>query len=224
MQGICDGLAIQSSIDGYPWRDLCIQGSQGNFVRVLSPNSYIQLQPNAFSDYWTYHVDKVWSRYSVETLVINTQSSELGNISCIVEGDLLICLNNIGTDHKGDIISASLTRPSSKDIFSYSTGPFTVSPSTSDLLKSIIPRRCAAFNRSTPLADNENMQPNGPRSLSYPPAQQNPPIGGEDFRTVGSVNSSLSCSRSKLGCATGQTYPAGLGLGSGSDWVLGYTP
>jgi hypothetical protein len=167
MKGICDGLELQSAVDGYPWGDLCINDAQGNLLRVLSPNSYVQLQPTAFSGYWTCYVEEVWSKYSSETLIINTQQSELGNVSCKVESDLLLCFSGISTDSEGGSLSTYMSKPSSEDIFSCSTGPFAISADTDNVLKAIIPRLCAAFHRSTLLLDDGNVQPNGPASDVY---------------------------------------------------------
>jgi hypothetical protein len=164
VQGICDALKIQSMVDGYPWGDLCVGDSYGNPLSVLSPNTYMQRQPAAFSNYWACYIDNVWSKYSSETLVINTQSSELGDALCTVENEFLTCSTGMNLAEQ---MSTSMMKPSSGDVFSCNTGPFTISTTTDDLQKTIIPRLCAAFHRSTLLASNGNIQPNGPQSTTY---------------------------------------------------------
>ena len=166
VRGICDDLKIQSTVDGYPWKNLCINDIYGNPLSVLSPNSYIQQQPLAFSDYWECYIDEVWSRYSTENLIINTQSNELGDVSCAVDRDFLVCSTDTGVTPAGQL-SATITKPSSEDVFSCSSGPFSISATTDNLRKLIIPRLCAAFQRSTLLSDYGDLQPNGPPSTVY---------------------------------------------------------
>jgi hypothetical protein len=164
--GICDGLANQSTIDGYPWRDLCISDVEGNPLTVLSPTSYIQHHPTAFADYWACYVNDVWWKYSNEILTINTHSNEMRNISCAVDDESLLCFMNADGDLSGQV-SVNITKPSSQDIFSCNTGPFALSARVDDLLEQIVPRLCAAFHRSTLLLDDGNQQPDGPPSSAY---------------------------------------------------------
>ncbi|KAL6240395.1 hypothetical protein RBB50_012677 [Rhinocladiella similis] len=158
---LCRCLADQSIIDGYSWGDLCLRSSDSRPVRVLSPTSYIQANPEAFSDYWTCYIEDVWARYSSESLTINPHSQDLGNISCGVQDDLLIC-----TDANGAV--ENFEKPSARDVWGCNSGPFTITKNSSDLSRAVIPQLCAGINRSTLLLDNGSYQPSGiPSSLYY---------------------------------------------------------
>ncbi|KIW35983.1 uncharacterized protein PV06_11703 [Exophiala oligosperma] len=158
---LCRRLADQSIIDGYSWGDLCLRNSDSRPVRVLSPTSYIQANPEAFSDYWTCYIEEVWTRYTSESLTIYPNSQDLGDISCGVQDDLLIC-----TDAKGTV--EDFGKPSAKDVFGCNSGPFTITENSSDLSRAVVPRLCAGINRSTLLLDDSSFQPSGiPPRLYY---------------------------------------------------------
>ncbi|OQV07027.1 hypothetical protein CLAIMM_11520 [Cladophialophora immunda] len=164
IQTLCEALADQAATDGYPWNELCITDAQGQPVHVLAPDDYIDLNADAFSDYWSSYVDQVWSTYAGQPLIINSQSEQLGNISCTVSNDLLTC-----TD--GSDAGATFAQPSAMDIFSCASGPFALDSSATDVQAAVAPRLCAAFNRSTFLLDGGNIQPDGVASDSYYSAQ-----------------------------------------------------
>ncbi|KIY03395.1 uncharacterized protein Z520_00086 [Fonsecaea multimorphosa CBS 102226] len=163
IQTLCEGLANQTAADGYPWNELCVTDAQGQPVRVLAPADYMDLNPDAFADYWSSYVDQVWTTYASQPLIINSQS-ELGNISCTVSAsdDLLTC-----TDDSDAGTIASFAQPSAMDIFSCATGPFALDSAATDLQQAVIPRLCAAFNRATLLIDGGNVQPDGAMSECY---------------------------------------------------------
>ncbi|RMZ82663.1 hypothetical protein DV738_g1612, partial [Chaetothyriales sp. CBS 135597] len=148
-EDICGQLQAQEAIDGYPWGDLCVTDSSTDaLVRVLSPANHITINETAFSDYWDTYLDAVWDKYSSEALVINTQASA-GNVSCKVSGDVFVC----------DGSSRTYAKPSAADIFSCNSGPFVVAGTDNDVHRAIVPRLCAAINRSTLLLDGGNVQP-----------------------------------------------------------------
>jgi hypothetical protein len=156
---LCESLIEQSRLDGYPWNALCIYRPDGRPLRVLSPNSYIQSYPQAFSGYWDSYIDQVWSRYRSEVLTFNTQGDDdWGNVSCQVDGDELRC-TSLGVS--GNV---TYSKPSAEDIFSCDTGPF----ASTDPLSQVITRYlCAAVNRSTLLLEGGDVQPDGTNSSSY---------------------------------------------------------
>ncbi|KAK5215878.1 hypothetical protein LTR72_011088 [Exophiala xenobiotica] len=157
---ICRELANQSMLDGHPWGDLCLKDSYSRPFRILSPNTYIQMYADAFVDYWTSYIDQVWTRYTTQGLTINTQSEDLGNVSCSVASDSLICASaNVSVSG-----NAIYTKPSAKDIFSCNSGPFAAS---SDLYRAVTPRLCSAINRSTLLLSGGDIQPDGVASSLY---------------------------------------------------------
>ena len=164
IQSLCEDLASQASTDGYPWNELCVTYANGQPYHVLAPADYIDRTPDAFADYWTSYVDQVWSTYSSQPLIINSQSGQVGNISCTASNDLLTCTDDSGS-------SATFAKPSATDIFSCSTGPFVLDSSATDVQAAVVPRLCAAFNRSTLLLDGGNVQPDGVDSSSYYSAQ-----------------------------------------------------
>jgi hypothetical protein len=159
---ICSGLKAQAQSDGQPWDELCVTDSSGNPIRVLSPNDYISLSNNAFSDYYTDYVNQVWSFYSSNTLTIDTQGSA-GDVSCGVSGGTLSCAG----DNRG------YAAPSAGDIFGCNSGPFAREQSDNDVHVAVIPRLCAAFDRSTFLLNGGNVQPSLPDSNYYTVAPTN---------------------------------------------------
>ncbi|KAL1968357.1 hypothetical protein VTN77DRAFT_1886 [Rasamsonia byssochlamydoides] len=148
VKSICSALKQQAASDGQPWDQLCVTDSNGNELRVLSPTDYISLNPTAFQDYWTDYVDKVWTKYSSQSLTINTQASP-GYVSCNVTGDVLACA--------GD--NRNYQKPTAVDIFGCNSGPFTVLKTDNTVHAAVVPRLCAAFDRSTLLMPGGNMQP-----------------------------------------------------------------
>ncbi|RMZ91167.1 hypothetical protein DV736_g1605, partial [Chaetothyriales sp. CBS 134916] len=146
---ICADLQAQEESDGYPWGDLCITDpSTAELVRILSPGNHISTNATAFSDYWSTYLDEVWQKYISEPLVINTQASA-GNVSCTVSGEELICAGS----------SRTYAKPSATDIFTCNTGPFEIASTDNDIHRAVVPRLCAAINRSTLLLPGGNVQP-----------------------------------------------------------------
>lgn len=146
MKTICDEIRQQGSKDGRPWGRMCIADGSGNAVRVLSPNDYTVLDPNGFANYWSGYVDQVWSKYSREPLIVNTQGPS-GNVNCRVNGNQMRC--------DGDDLV--FERPSAADIWGCNSGPFANRGNGVHL--AAVARICAAFVRSTLLLNGGNVQP-----------------------------------------------------------------
>ena len=152
---ICNALQNQQNADGQPWGDLCVKSTSGQPLRVLNPTDYISIHPGAFSNYWSSYVDQVWSHYSSNTLTINTQAAA-GNVACKVTNNVLNCAG----DNRG------YAKPSAADIFSCNSGPFGFQSGDNAVHYNVVPRLCAAFDRSTLLLGGGNTQP-GPAASQY---------------------------------------------------------
>jgi len=158
VEKICNDLKLQTGKDGQPWEEMCVLGTSGTPLRVLSPTDFGAggNGTGAFETYWTDYVDQVWDKYSSEPLTINTQA-DAGEISCQVNGDELTCE---GDDNRG------YAKPEAADIWGCNSGPFGIEEGDSDTHKAVVPRLCAAFVRSTLLLDGGNTQP-GPSDDQY---------------------------------------------------------
>ncbi|KAF2718383.1 glycoside hydrolase family 64 protein [Polychaeton citri CBS 116435] len=148
---VCQGLEAQSAKDGRRWKELIVRRN-GQNLRALSPNSGILLHPDWFETYWTDYVNQVYSKFDTQPLTVNTQAS-YGNVQGDVNAQVLTFPNGV-----------TFAKPSARDIFSCSTGPFATSANTPEK-NAIIPRLSAAFNRSTLLLTNEI--PNGTSANEY---------------------------------------------------------
>jgi hypothetical protein len=154
---ICNDLKLQTAKDGQPWEEMCLLGSDGEPLRVLSPTDFgAGGNGTAFADYWTDYVDQVWDKYSSSPLTINTQA-DAGEVSCQVSGDELTC----DGDNRG------YAKPVPADIWGCNSGPFGIEEGDTDLHKAIVPRLCAAFVRSTLLLDGGDSQPGVPATDYY---------------------------------------------------------
>lgn len=152
---ICNELYAQAKKDGQPWNKLCQMSTTGTALRALAPIKYIDTNPNAFDTYWTEYINQVWKTYTSVPLTIDTQMST-GKVQCQVSGDVLQCA--------GD--NRSYAKPTAFDIFGCNTGPFEIRAVDNDIHKAVVPRLCAAFNRSTLLINGGQVQP-GLSSSSY---------------------------------------------------------
>lgn len=155
---VCEQLRQQSRMDGLPWDQLCVTAPSGRPLRVLSPNLFESAHPGAMQGYYAPYVNQTWSKYTSRDLVIDTQSS-MGSVTCRVGQDgLLSC----GGDNRG------YARPSASDIWSCSTGPFAILADDNAVHRSVVPRLCAAFTRSTLLIEGGETQPAVDRKRYYP--------------------------------------------------------
>ncbi|RYP49335.1 hypothetical protein DL768_004960 [Monosporascus sp. mg162] len=154
---ICDELAAQTAIDGQPWDQMCVRDGSGNPLRVMAPNMYVASNPGAQDGYYDEYVEQVWAKYSAEDLIINTQAAP-GEVACRVDAgsDELRC----DGDNRG------YPRPTVLDIWGCNSGPFAISAEDNAVHVAVVPRLCAAFHRTTLLAEGGNVQP-GPASDTY---------------------------------------------------------
>jgi hypothetical protein len=156
ISGVCSALQAQGAADGAPWGDLCVTDTSGNLIRVIAPIDYLSLNPSGFGNYWSSYVSQVWDHYSSNTLSIDTQVGA-GVVGCTVSGGVLNCAG----DNRG------YAQPTAADIFGCNSGPFAIQASDNDVHRAVVPRLCAAFNRSTLLLNGGNLQPGLPASDFY---------------------------------------------------------
>jgi Beta-1,3-glucanase len=148
---IAAGLAAQQAADGNPWTDLVVT-SGGQNLRVLSPQNGLVGNSGFLSGYFDPYVSQVWSMYSAQALTIDTQAAA-GNVTGQVSGGALTFSG-----------AGSFAQPTTADIFSCSTGPFSTAGANDEAL-AIIPRLAAAFNRTTLLTAAN--QPDGATPADY---------------------------------------------------------
>ncbi|USW53529.1 Putative beta-1,3-glucanase, Osmotin/thaumatin-like superfamily, glucan endo-1,3-beta-glucosidase [Septoria linicola] len=146
---LCDKLKAQAKKDKQPWDQSCMTGSKGEVLRILAPSSLISLKPDAFKGYYDKYVNNAWSKYAKEDLIIDTQT-DAGKVKCRVKGDQLQCAG----DNRG------YAKPSAMDIFGCDSGPFSIQSGDNGVHLAVVPRLCAAFNRSTLFLKGGNIQPN----------------------------------------------------------------
>jgi hypothetical protein len=153
---ICAALQAQATIDGAPWGDLCVTDTDGALIRIIAPSDYISLEGTAFENYWTAYVTQVWDFYTTNTLTIDTQGSA-GTVSCTVVSGTLTC----DGDNRG------YAQPAASDIFGCNSGPFLIESGDNDIHQAVVPRLCAAFDRSTLLLSGGDVQPSLPSTDYY---------------------------------------------------------
>ena len=163
---ICDGLRAQHAADGQGWDQLIVQHN-GRNLRALSPNQGMVTNNTMFTNYFDNYISRAWAKFASTPISIDTQAS-FGKVSATID-------KGSGTLKFG---GASFTRPSTKDIFTCSTGPFATGGDAQT--NAIIPRLAAAFNRSTLLATDDFP---APLNLYY-----KEPITNHYSRIVHSVN------------------------------------
>jgi hypothetical protein len=135
---VCSGLEAQDAKDGQGWASLIVKGPDGLNLRVLSPNQGIVVNPGLFAGYFEPFIDAVWEKYAAATLSVDTQAG-FGTVDGIVGADGSLLLADQAFD-----------KPSTRDIFNASSGPFVTGQDPKR--NAIIPRLNADFNRSTLLA------------------------------------------------------------------------
>jgi len=134
---VCDGLRAQNNSDGAGW-DQLIFTSGGKNLRALNPTLGMELFPGLFSSYFDSYTERVWSKYTNEPLIVDTQA-QWGTVVGRVSNGVLTFPG-----------LASFTKPNSRDIFSCNTGQFSI---TSVGQGALVARISAAFNRSTLLTN-----------------------------------------------------------------------
>ncbi|KAI1329985.1 glycoside hydrolase family 64 protein [Xylariaceae sp. FL0255] len=155
VNNICSDLTSQSNSDGQIWSKLC-QYSGSKALRALSPNLYISGNSGAFSGYFEPYVNSVWSQYTSSALTIAPQNGG-GNVACQVSGSTLNCAG----DNRG------YPKPTTADIFGCNSGPFAIESGDNSIHYAVVPRLCAAFDRSTLLLSGGNVQPSLGSSSYY---------------------------------------------------------
>ena len=151
---VCVGLVGQSARDGQGWKNLVVKAPNGRNLRALSPNNGIVMDPSVFEGYFRPYVDRVWAKFSNALLQIDTQTA-WGKVTGRVGGD---AINFPG--------AGSFQRPSAKDIFSCSTGPFQAAGASPER-GAVVARLAAGFNRSTLLTDLTHPEPSEDPSQYY---------------------------------------------------------
>ncbi|KAF2030968.1 hypothetical protein EK21DRAFT_111417 [Setomelanomma holmii] len=152
LQTVVNELRAQAQKDGRPW-DQLIHESNGQPLRVLSPNNLLVGNAGAWDGYWNAYQDAVWNKYRNEDITIDTQAAA-GSITGRVVGDEL----QLGA-------AGSFSPPSARDIFTCSTGPFATG--SNQARNAVIPRLAAAYNRSILLNTPGNQFPNGSNPSQY---------------------------------------------------------
>lgn len=158
VSSICSALETQGQADGEEWGNLCMADSSGNLLRVISPSDYVSSNPGAFGTFWNDYIEEVWEKFTTDKLHIDTQM-EAGVVSCAVATDdgLLHCSG----DNRG------YAKPVAADIFGCNTGPFSIKSSDNSVHRAVVPRLCAAFDRTTLTAEGGNKQPSVAASAYY---------------------------------------------------------
>jgi hypothetical protein len=133
LETVCGGLEAQSAADDQGWKELIVKDTNGRLLRALSPNQGCVMNPNLFSNYYEPYIEEVWSRFKSMPMTIDTQAA--GVVQGKVSG------NQLTFDDQ------SFTKPSTRDIFNASSGPFQTGPDAKR--NAIIPRLNAEFHRST---------------------------------------------------------------------------
>lgn len=151
MEKVADKLRAQKALDGTDWDKCLYYNANNNLVRILSPNTAVQIYPTAFVGYLEPYVNQVWSKYTAEDLTVNTNRVEWGIKTGRVTGNTL--------DFGGGITFA---KPSTQSIWSCSIPPWTTG---NDEQGNITARLTAAFNRTTLLVNNN--QPDGEDPATY---------------------------------------------------------
>jgi hypothetical protein len=157
ISSICSALEAQGQTDGQDWGSLCMADSSGNLLRVISPSDYVSSNPAAFNTFWNTYIEDVWNQFRTDMLSIDTQMSA-GIVKCTVQTDnLLKCAG----DNRG------YAKPVAGDIFGCNSGPFSIQAGDNDIHRAVVPRLCAAFDRTTLMMDGGNTQPSLAASKYY---------------------------------------------------------
>ena len=156
-------LQNQTNADKQPWSSLSVK-SNGNLLRVLSPNSLIKFpnppSPPYFSGYFEQTVQQVWKSYTASNpLTINTQDPTWGNVNGYVDSSSQLLTFTSSTLPSSPCTFAA---PTTANIFNCSETPF--DPANNDK-GNISARIAAAFNRGTLLMSNT--QPNGVQENAF---------------------------------------------------------
>ncbi|MEU6084685.1 beta-1,3-glucanase family protein [Streptomyces sp. NPDC047108] len=130
---IAADLRAQAAKDGYPWDKLVISDG-GTVLRAISPQK-LPASQGSFGSYWDSYTDAVWQKYASTDLRMNAGS--WGVFTGRVQGGALTFPG----------LETPFAKPTTADIFSCDSGPFTNAGSKPRL--TVMARLAAAFNRST---------------------------------------------------------------------------
>jgi hypothetical protein len=139
LANVCTQLRAQSTSDGVAGWSNCIVRYNGNDLRALSPNNSMLLNPYDFQGYWEPYVDQVWQKYSTSGQGITVNAGNINATGSVTGTQLNL---------SGELFD----KPTTKDVFSANTGPFTTG--ADGKRNQLIPQLAAAFNRSTLLQTN----------------------------------------------------------------------
>ncbi|KAK0104463.1 hypothetical protein ONS95_004752 [Cadophora gregata] len=155
LQRVCDGLVAQNARDGKGWDRLIVRGKDGSILRALSPNTAMVMDGSLFQGYYDAYVNAIWEKYKTTALYVDTQA-QWGTLTAKVDASTnRLTFPSIG----------AFSKPSARDIFSCSTGPFAGYPTNTEAMGNLTARLAAALNRSTLLEDN--MQPERSAAAYY---------------------------------------------------------
>jgi hypothetical protein len=200
MAQVCAALKLKTSEEAggvAPWEGLCQLDGTGEVLRVNAPGKYIAaVDAAAFRTYYDQYVQQVWAKYAQQTLYVDTQN-ELGVIGCSTASGkcsasiYLMCLAGVSgqleeqhTDrvlHAGYLVCDGASRPlaaplsstdakAAQSIFECS-GEFSSQQTDNAVDLAVLPRICAALNRSTLLLSGGDRQPSLSAEYYY---QQSP--------------------------------------------------
>lgn len=159
---ICQGLSGYAGSDNAPWDQLCQYLSNGSPLRAVAPQKYIAVHQGAFSSYYTNYINSVWNKYASTPLTIDSQGPA-GRFDCFTTSG-----NNLNCNGA----SRPFTKPSATEIFGCE-GTFGSQAGDNGVVLAATARLCAAFDRTTLLLDNGNVQPGPGRDTYYAGAPTN---------------------------------------------------
>ncbi|KAF3761249.1 family 64 glycoside hydrolase [Cryphonectria parasitica EP155] len=167
-ESVCEGLEKQTLNDQYNWSKLCVRAGD-KLIRVLSPSQYLAMNPtDNLSTYYDVYIEEVWETFTTVDLRIDTQDSSSSDPDGLSVENSTVVTCNISADEQlvcrrgnNDYIFG---KPTTVQVFGCTQelgSPFHVNGSNIDRTQAeIVPRLCAAFQRSTLLIFHGQLQPN----------------------------------------------------------------
>ncbi|KAK8205670.1 hypothetical protein M8818_004847 [Zalaria obscura] len=153
LQEVAQGLRQQAKVDGRPWDKLIVERN-GTPFRVLAP-THAGAVGASFEGYYEPYVERVWEHYSTAS----TSNSNTTNVLSIdTQAAAGVVHGRVNPSGQLELGAESFAKPTTADIFSCNSGPFTTGPSA--VRNAIIPRLAAGFVRSSLLT--ESTQPGTP--------------------------------------------------------------
>lgn len=156
-ESMCEDLQGYATTDGQPWDKLCQHDIEGRLTRIVAPHKFISVYPQAFQGYYDVYVREVYQHfYENTTLQVTGPESLPASIPCRTDKDQMSC----------DGASRTFETPTTEQIFGCN-GTLGVSELDNDIVALVVPRLCAAFQRSTLLLDGGRQQPGPPGTMFY---------------------------------------------------------